>query len=198
MYSSASQAMIATNAILIVVAGISVILRLYVRKHQSLPLKKDDCYIVGAWVRDESRDRFLVLTVVGILSSFSNNQYSRGSTWWIRSTVCVPERRKGHRFLKGKLADFGLNTTTDNPPDSICLAILVHFGCLTRQAVRALLLWPDIFFWQITHLGQDPGGHHDRLADFFSFRYLLSNMADLVQLDRLQAHNQLSGHVCSL
>ena len=64
MYSSASQAMIATNAILIVVAGISVILRIYVRKHQSLPLKKDDYFIVGAWVRVENRDRFLVLTVV--------------------------------------------------------------------------------------------------------------------------------------
>ena len=39
-----------TIAVFMLLAGISVILRLYIRKQKSLPLRADDRLIIAAWV----------------------------------------------------------------------------------------------------------------------------------------------------
>ena len=50
MSTSASRAMIVSNAVMMALAGIAVVLRICVRKHKSRYLKADDYLIIAALV----------------------------------------------------------------------------------------------------------------------------------------------------
>lgn len=51
MLSSASTAMIVTMAVFMAVSGLSVVLRLQLRRQRRISLKADDYFVVAAWVR---------------------------------------------------------------------------------------------------------------------------------------------------
>ena len=51
MFTFASRAMIISNAVVMALAGIAVVLRICVRKHKSPSLKADDHLIIAALVR---------------------------------------------------------------------------------------------------------------------------------------------------
>lgn len=50
MSSSMARVVIATNSVLMILSALSVILRIYARKHQESPLGADDYLVVAAWV----------------------------------------------------------------------------------------------------------------------------------------------------
>lgn len=50
MLTSASKAMIATMAIFMVLSGLSVVLRIHLRKQRKAALKADDYFVIAAWV----------------------------------------------------------------------------------------------------------------------------------------------------
>ena len=77
-------------------------------------------------------------------------------------------------------------------------AILVHSRSSIREAFDSLLLRATFLRSSVPRGGQDYASSHKRLAGLVSVRYSLSDLADLVQLDRLPAHRKLPSHVCLL
>ena len=77
-------------------------------------------------------------------------------------------------------------------------AVLVHPRGSIRKALDPVLLRATFLRSSFSRGGQDYASSHKRLAGLVSVRYPLSDLADLVQLDRLPAHRKLPSHVCLL
>ena len=67
-----------------------------------------------------------------------------------------------------------------------------------RKALDTLLLRTTLFRSPISDGDQHHDIGHGRLASLVSVRDLLSDLAALVQLDRLRAYDELLSHVCLL
>ena len=77
-------------------------------------------------------------------------------------------------------------------------AVLVHPRGSIRKALDSLLLRATFLRSSVPRGGQDYASSYKRLAGLVSVRYSLSDLTDLVQLDRLPAHRKLPSHVCLL
>ena len=75
------------------------------------------------------------------------------------------------------------------------IAVLVHNRRGAGQALRALPVPAHLLHRPLPHLHKNHDGHHSLLARLLPLRHLFPSLAALVQLDRMRADDQLSGHV---
>lgn len=91
MLTSASQSMIATNATFMFLAGIAVVMRIYIRKKAPEPLAADDYLIIASWVcmllYGLGGLRLINLFSIAILCSFSSHQYHGSAPWRVWRSV---------------------------------------------------------------------------------------------------------------